>query len=98
MFGRSWPPPVFDLSVPENTVLGNPLDFEMIVLTCHPPRTAPPTPVCRNGFPLPNGSSSVDLSQYGFRFYADAFERVDPAKEPGVYQSFADGGSLGWRP
>src|SRR6266487_3590630 len=56
-FGRSLPPAVLDLSVPTYAVRGNPLDFEMIVLSCHPPRIAAPRPVCMNGFPLPNGSS-----------------------------------------
>src|SRR5206468_9715912 len=55
--GRSWPPPVFDRSVPTYAVRGNPLDFEKIVLSCHPPRIAAPTPLCMNGFPSPNGSS-----------------------------------------
>src|SRR5881397_3046065 len=29
----------------------------MIVLSCHPPRIAPPTPVFAKGFPSPNGNS-----------------------------------------
>src|SRR5712691_13543492 len=57
VFGRSVPAPVFDLSVPVYAVLGNPLDFEMIVLICHPPRIALPTPVFAYGFPSPNGNS-----------------------------------------
>ena len=56
-FGRSWPPAVFDLSVPTYAVRGNPLDVDKIVVSCHPPRIAAPRPVCMNGFPSPNGSS-----------------------------------------
>src|SRR5256885_1997710 len=43
-FGRSWPPPVFELSGPEYIVLGKPVDLLMIALICHPPRSALPKP------------------------------------------------------
>src|SRR5215207_5283342 len=56
-FGRSWPPPVFDRSVPTYPVRGNPLAELRIVLNCQPPRIAAPTPLSRNGLPAPNGNS-----------------------------------------
>src|SRR5215510_6591527 len=54
-FGRSCPPPLCELSVPVSMFLGKPLDFEKIVLTCQPPRTALPMPPLAHFFPSPNG-------------------------------------------
>ena len=44
-------------AIAADAYVGKPLDFEMIELICHPPRIAPPMPVCSKGFPSPKGSS-----------------------------------------